>query len=435
MLSKNTAWSLAGSSLPLLAAIAFIPFMLHMLGYEAFGVLTLIWAVIGYFSLFDMGIGRALTYELSKLRARTDIGEHELNREMALTLRAGLLIALLAGAVGTALVLAVAQSMATDWLKIDSSLRQDAQYAFAIVALGIVPTTLTSGLRGALEGLNRFADSNVNRIIFGFWMFALPALSIYLHGNNLVMIASYLVLARYVLLVATLTQLKRYLLAPIKPANATLGALKLLLGRSRTLLSYGFWMAVTGIVGPLMVVGDRFLIGAIMGAMILPLYAIPQEALQRLLIIPAALGSALLPQLTAMHGLAAVEVYTRNYKRLALIMLIVCSLAAIAIYPLLSWWISKDFADKAIPIALMLCFGVFLNGMAVVPYTFIHSTGNTKLTALFHLFQLVIYCVVLFALTVHFGLIGAAWTWILRAALDLGMLHHAASKIIQGGKN
>jgi O-antigen/teichoic acid export membrane protein len=51
--------------------------MLHRLAMvtliEAFGVLTLIWALIGYFSLFDMGVGRALTYELSKLRGAVSV--------------------------------------------------------------------------------------------------------------------------------------------------------------------------------------------------------------------------------------------------------------------------------------------------------------------------------------------------------------------------
>jgi O-antigen/teichoic acid export membrane protein len=68
-LRPNTLWNLAGSGLALIAAAALIPFMLQRLGNEAFGVLTLIWALIGYFSLFDMGVGRAIADELSKLRA------------------------------------------------------------------------------------------------------------------------------------------------------------------------------------------------------------------------------------------------------------------------------------------------------------------------------------------------------------------------------
>jgi hypothetical protein len=88
-LRHNTLWNLAASGLPLIAAAALIPFMLHRLAMvtqiEAFGVLTFIWALIGYFSLFDMGVGRTLGYELSKLRAKpADDGSHN---ETSLTLR------------------------------------------------------------------------------------------------------------------------------------------------------------------------------------------------------------------------------------------------------------------------------------------------------------------------------------------------------------
>ena len=42
-LKRNTLWNLAGSAVPLLAGVAFIPYTLRHLGGESFGVLTLIW--------------------------------------------------------------------------------------------------------------------------------------------------------------------------------------------------------------------------------------------------------------------------------------------------------------------------------------------------------------------------------------------------------
>ena len=42
-------------------ALFAIPLLVKGLGVDRFGVLTLAWMVIGYFSLFDLGLGRALT--------------------------------------------------------------------------------------------------------------------------------------------------------------------------------------------------------------------------------------------------------------------------------------------------------------------------------------------------------------------------------------
>jgi O-antigen/teichoic acid export membrane protein len=180
-----------------------------------------------------------------------------------------------------------------------------------------------------------------------------------------------------------------------------------------------------------MIYGDRFFVSAAVGASLLPLYAIPQEGLQRLLMIPAALCGALLPQLAAMSPQNAATTYKRNYKRVAVIMLGICLLAALLAYPTLSWWLSAEFAKKALPIALILSVGIWLNSIALVPYTLMHANGNPKLTALFHLFELALYVLALWWLATNFGLVGAALAWVARTGLDLILLHIAANKLLQ----
>lgn len=415
-LKRNTIWNLAGSGLPLIAAVGLIPFILSRLGAEAFGVLTLIWALIGYFSLFDMGVGRALTYELSKLRVANN------ENSISLTLKAGLLLTLAAGLLGAIVMLILAPQLATQWLKISPDLQNDTQLAFQIAALGVIPTTVTSGLRGALEGLERFDSSNINKIILGFCVFVMPAFSIWLHGNQLWIMTLYLVLVRVAIVILAGFQLRKYLLIPI------IAGIK---EHIKPLLNYGVWITITGIVGPLMVYGDRFFVSAAVGAALLPIYAIPQEGLQRLLMVPTALCGALLPKLAAMEKHEAHVLFTQNYKRVTIVMFCICLLAALFAYPTLVWWISEDFATKALPIVLVLCIGIWLNSMALVPYTLIHAKGNPKTTALFHIFELFVYGAVLWWLANNYGLLGAAWAWVGRVALDLILLHVAANKLMK----
>src|SRR5437667_4284659 len=61
LLARNTVWNLLGSGAPMLLAVFCIPILIRGLGTDRFGVLTLAWALIGYASLFDLGLGRALT--------------------------------------------------------------------------------------------------------------------------------------------------------------------------------------------------------------------------------------------------------------------------------------------------------------------------------------------------------------------------------------
>ena len=58
-LKINVLLNLAGYN-PCSGRATFTPYIYQHLDAEQFGILTLIWAIIGYFSLFDMGAGRAL---------------------------------------------------------------------------------------------------------------------------------------------------------------------------------------------------------------------------------------------------------------------------------------------------------------------------------------------------------------------------------------
>jgi O-antigen/teichoic acid export membrane protein len=421
-LKRNTIWNLVGAGLPLIAAAASIPYCLNQLGKEAFGVLTLIWALIGYFSLFDFGTGRALTYELSKLR-------NESSRErMQTTLKAGLLLTLFTGCLGTLIVLGLAFPLSHSWLNISLQFQQDTYIAFLIAATGIIPTTLASGQRGAMEGLDRFDASNLNKVFLGFCMFLLPAISIWLHGTSLSYISLYLIASRFLVVIIGTYQLKDYLFKTDTSSTEKTS----LLGHMRSLISYGLWLTLSGIIGPMMVYGDRFFVSAAVGADQLSLYSIPQEGLIRLLIIPVAICGALLPTFTLTTDQGQLStLYVKNRRKLTLLMLAICIFSALIAYPALSLWLSADFARQALPIVLVFSLGIWINSIAVMPYILLQSKGKTAVTAQFHLIELFVYIFALYFLAGEFGLLGAAWAWVLRVSLDLTLLHFAAARILK----
>src|SRR3546814_621694 len=57
----NVVWNAVGTGAPLLAGVIALPTLVTTLGVERFGVLSLAWVVVGYFSFFDLGLGRAMT--------------------------------------------------------------------------------------------------------------------------------------------------------------------------------------------------------------------------------------------------------------------------------------------------------------------------------------------------------------------------------------
>ncbi len=63
LLARNAVWNLIGNGAPMVVAVFCIPILIRGLGKDQFGVLALAWALIGYASLFDLGLGRAARAE------------------------------------------------------------------------------------------------------------------------------------------------------------------------------------------------------------------------------------------------------------------------------------------------------------------------------------------------------------------------------------
>jgi O-antigen/teichoic acid export membrane protein len=407
-LRRHTLWNLVGNGLPLLAGVFCIPYLLGRLGYEAFGVLTLIWSLIGYFSLFDFGVGRAVTYEIARLQRSSSI------KSIPTVLFAGLTLTAFTGLLGGLCTFFLAPVLVFRWLEIAPAWQVDALHAFRIAGIGIVFTTLTSGLRGAQEAFGEFGFANLNKVALGSLMFLMPAVAIHFHGASLSFIAIYLVCARALICMISLIQLRSHLFTKYELKN--LGS------NMRSLFSFGGWVGVSGIIGPLMIYGDRFFVGALISSALLPMYAIPQEGLQRLLILPTAFTNALLPKIVGLSKQELQNQYWRNLRRVSWIMFSVCLVSAILAYPVLKLWISGDFAQRALPIVLILSVGIWFNSIAMIPYTFLHGIGSTKMTALIHLAELGLYFLLLYALVQWIGLPGAALAWTLRVVLDLLLL-------------
>jgi O-antigen/teichoic acid export membrane protein len=75
LLVRNTGLSFIALVLPLPIAILTVPFLIRGLGTERFGLLSLAWSLIGYFNLFDLGLGRATTKFVSEA-----LGKDQLER-------------------------------------------------------------------------------------------------------------------------------------------------------------------------------------------------------------------------------------------------------------------------------------------------------------------------------------------------------------------
>ena len=128
-LIRNVIWNIVGDGSPILVAIFSIPILIHTLGNQRFGVLTLAWAMVGYFGIFDVGLGRALTKLIAE---RKTTGQ---SSDIPGLIHTGLLLVLLFGVVGTALLAALSPLLIRHVLKIPAPLQRETLYAFYLLAV------------------------------------------------------------------------------------------------------------------------------------------------------------------------------------------------------------------------------------------------------------------------------------------------------------
>src|SRR4051794_26198065 len=130
-LARNTILNLVGLGVPLIAALLAIPVITRSLGTDQFGILTLIWVVLGYFGLFDLGLGRAITQVVSERLSAGRLADLPETVWTALGLMLGL------GVISTMVAAALTQWLVRRALHVPLPLQEQTLRAFYVLTLSI----------------------------------------------------------------------------------------------------------------------------------------------------------------------------------------------------------------------------------------------------------------------------------------------------------
>jgi O-antigen/teichoic acid export membrane protein len=406
----------------MLVGLVTIPYLIKQIHLETFGVLTLVWSLIGYFGVFDFGIGRALTHQVSRNLSNKET--HLLPR----LIKTGLLIMLATGVLGGLVLAVFSHELGTKWLNVSNSLEHDTINCLLIASVGIPLTTITSGLKGILEGYEDFKTTSILRIILGVSNFGLPVLTVMFINHSLEYMVLSLVFARLMITIAHLMAIN--IKIPISELIFSQVSTK---AETKTLLSFGAWMTISNLISPLMVVADRFIISFLLGASVVAFYTVPFDFISRLLIIPTALSGALFPRFTYLFQNDkdnVKHIYSKSFNSIVIIMLLICFTIFFGSFLGLSIWINKDFANHSWIIASVLSIGLFFNSISQIPFTAIQAHGEVNITSIIHVIEFIFYVPLLYFALHYYGLIGAAGVWSLRVFSDYVILNYFAKKII-----
>lgn len=417
--SINVALNVAGTLTPAVAGVLTIPALIRHLGQEGFATLALGWTVVGYFSLLDLGLGRAMTLYI----ARSAQG---LQPAAIFPLaRTGRRLMLALGTAWGALLLALYPWVIERWPVL--SAQTEAAFAAWTALLLCVPFTMwLNSSTSILEAQSRFAEINVVRIPLGIATYAGPWLAS-LYTRDIGWIFGSLLLARILGAGVQAWQVRDHFPGGVGRASVT---------ELRGLMKFGGWMTVSQVVGPVLVYFDRFLIAAVVSVAAVTHYTVPFDILTRLPLFSMAVVSVLFPLFLQKRGLQddtpAPNAYLTARRTLHLLLLTWVPAMGVAAWlgdDLLQLWVGEEVGSASAPVWQWLIVGVAVNGLAHLPLSLLQSRGRTDIIAWLHLLELAPYLLVMWWALERYGIAGAAVVWTLRVSIDAFLLHLCARKV------
>jgi O-antigen/teichoic acid export membrane protein len=393
--------------LPILLALITVPIYLKLVGPDRYGVLAIAWLLLGYFGLFDLGLGKATTYSIAALKdaepqARADVFWTAILTNLAM------------GALGGLVLWGAAGLFFDKLFKVEAALRPEIMAAIPYLGLAVPIATMTGVLTGALQARDRFLETNMISVLSTSLFQIFPIVVAAIRGPELGPLLLAAIAARAVA-IAVLWQ--RCHVALTRGTRVRFDRAQI-----RDLLGYGGWVTVTGLFGPILVILDRFAIGAVLGARAVAIYTVPFQLAQRIQIFPTALVTAVFPRLPT----ATADERAALSDKAMRVLLAAISLPILGgiylLHPFLDLWVGREIGRPAGDVGALIVFGYWANAFGIVPYSWMQGTGRPDLVAKILLAQIPPYLALLYLGMTEFGLLGCAAVFAFRCAVDSSLM-------------
>lgn len=404
---RHTITNIAGAVIPMFVMLVTVPLYLKTLGDVRYGVLALVWLMLGYFSFMEMGLGKATANHIARLHDAPD-------RERGTIFWTALLVNAALGLVAAFILWNIGEYLLSSVLKIPKEFQSEAQESLPWIIATLPLVLVSSVLNGALEGRKQFFIVNVLQVTSSAIFQVVPLVVAYIYGPSLSYVIPAAVLSRALMNIPFL--IACYVYVPLAP-RPVLSA-----SAARSLFSFGGWVAVTGMVSPLLDTIDRFLIGIVLGAQAVTHYVIPMQLVGKVKIIPGSLSRALFPRFSADAPADADRLALNAMRTLTIVMTPIVICGIVLLRPFMQIWVGDEIAAIAAPLGEILFFGVWINSLAHIPYFLLQGKGRPDIVAKTHAIEIAPFIFIIWIAMQQWGLYGAAAAWSARVTIEAGLL-------------
>jgi O-antigen/teichoic acid export membrane protein len=412
MIKRNLIANFGAKFWTLFFSIVFLPYNIHFLGIEAYGLVGIYTTFFGILSLLlDMGLSTAASREMARMSgAKEHLGIKDFAKTMELIYWVTALLL-------AAIFICFSPLISNHWVNATSITHETVQKAVACMGFSIAALWPFAFYSGALTGLEKQVTLNV--IICSFaTVRSLGALAILAFVSST--IEAFFIWQACINFAQTLTAalaLRRHLPKSVEPSKFKLSALK-------KIWRFTAGMSVVSVTILILSYLDKILLSKLLSLEAFGYYTFAYTLASGLTHLTGPIFSAFFPRFSqqAAHGN---ENELKNLYHLCS-QLLACVILPVALCLILFstevltvWGINALTIQESSKLIPFLAFGTAINALLTAPHALQLSHGWTRLA----LYQNVIAIIVLtFPLiwAVHtYGVIGAAYIWIL---LNIGYM-------------
>lgn len=402
MIWRNSFWNLMGMVAPLLISLITMGWLAREIGSEKFGIFLIAFSVLGYASIFDAGLTRAVI----RFIALNDNNKDSDSKIMGTATTTIFIVASLGS-----LILFYFSTTIVNFLNVSSDSYDDVIQSFKILSFVVLPTLLSMVWFAFPEGKQEFFKLSVYKVISGSFIAIFPLITV-LYESSLTSAMVGFLIGRVI--AAFISFIPIFIAFRFSFFGFDMKTLK-------NLFNFGGWITLSNIISPIMVYSDRFILSNYLGANQVAFYAAPGEVITRMGVVPAAVARTLFPLFSNSNS-DSLKHAKKAYFGMNIILLVMITPIFLLSEWLLNVWLGSEFGAEASLILRILLIGFFFNALAQIPFARIQAFGKSKITAVIHIIEIIPYLIILLFLVKSYGLAGAAVAWSLRALVDYILL-------------
>jgi len=395
---RNTIWIYAGFIFNSLIGVAILPFILHRLGNDAYGVFAIVGVVITYVSLLEFGIGTSLAKFIAEYNAKNEY--EKINK----TISTALILYLILGVAGCSIILIFTDYFVTSVFNIPDNLIDVSRTVFAISAVTFLFSLVFGVFGNIIIGLQRLDILTKAQVAMRVFSSA-AVISILFLGYGLlefVIVSSLFVVIGIIINTIIAKRLMQQL--SLIPKHFDLKYVYII-------TSFSFGIFITNIAANFAFHIDKLIIGIFLPVEYVTIYVVGSTLALFIHRVPSNIVSVIIPAASELdaknRGDAIKELVLKGTKFAVALSTPLFIVLFVFAHPIMNFWMGEGFETSAY-ILQILSIGFFINTLthAIVPV--LVGIGKIRIYTILSILYMILNVGLSVPLILKLGVSGAA---------------------------